>query len=500
MKISYEERDYLKTTINHIVARRESITSLDIMKELTEHYERAWGLIVQANPTNDHQTFFLQTVIPDLYYNNDTEPDRVWTKIKREYDCYHCDRTFADMPIIRRLDRFGHLFCDDRCYDTYYQFADLAGVDDDESEAYYYEYTEYRALHNRFVMKWDREMKAPTETARAQRDMIQKLADFVSDIDQIYEQAATVSGGDDGFFSAEIARIAAGIYGLMQEILTWRLDLVMAYWIHHWKTELDTRASGEGAYVKSTIVMDEMEQMYVFYRDHLPDGEHVERRFFQLMRRMLDWRPQRKRLYYGFGLERKFALREDDDDAKGMKTILKQIEQETGFRLSTSTSKDWSNPDWFYRRDLEWHENDWDYSWAFKEEAARDRIYSQLKPFFERADLAKYLMHWDDDDVERPFRLVTFDVYPCECGCNNSLTRSIDDCFHQEKTDGWYVCYLPYTENLLEPMIDDVDDPDPYGSWGSLWYIQTRRGYRAAGEAAPMGAYSEWEKEQLGWL
>jgi hypothetical protein len=246
--------------------------------------------------------------------------------------------------------------------------------------------------------------------------------------------------------------------------------------------------------------MDEMELMYIFYRDYLPGGEQVEERFWPLMKRMLDWRPKRTREYYGFGLEHKFAFSEDDYDCKNIHAMLNQIEQETGFRLQSSTYKKWDDPNWFYRREVEGYFNDWDYSWAFQDEAARDRMYEQLRAFFEREDLAKYLMHWDDDDVERPYRLVKCDVYPCECGCNSSYTRSIDDDFHQGKTDGWYVCYFPYIEELMEPQMDDVEDPDPNGSWGQLWYIQVRRGYRSAKASAPTGAYSEYEQEKLGWL
>ncbi len=58
--------------------------------------------------------------------------------------------------------------------------------------------------------------------------------------------------------------------------------------------------------------MDEMEQMYVFYRDSCANGEHIEQRFLPIMQHMLAWRLKRERLHYGFGLHEQFAYRVHD--------------------------------------------------------------------------------------------------------------------------------------------------------------------------------------------
>ena len=371
-----------------------------------------------------------------------------------------------------------------------------------EDDPYYYEYRSVRNVYDRSLRNWQMLQKRALDTAQKQLVWIEELKHLVWEVDYAREKAHDVTPGDDGPVSAEIVRLAVQLQQLLSEILNMRMEVVFDYWSKHWHLRLEELGSSKGTYLKSTQLMDEMEQMYVFYRDRFPDGEQIEQRFLPIMQQMLAWRPSRERLHYGFGLNKKFAYQWHDNRCRNIKQLLDLIEAESGFRLSASYVSIAEEKAINRAHEVDRFENHLDYSWAFSTVERRDAVYNKLKPFFNREDVRPLLMNEDEDDF---YRLVTFDVYPCECGKCDHYTRSIDEAFYQEETDGWFVCYFPFREEttlpdsfLLYHVNEDGDYDDPLDSFGSLYYIQLRRALRARGSIVTSDAYSRWEREHLG--
>ena len=251
-----------------------------------------------------------------------------------------------------------------------------------------------------------------------------------------------------GPLAAEIYRYACGLRQMLLDTLRNRLDLIEHYWEANWERLLNERASGQGAYRKSTVLMDHLTKMFSFYRTELPEQveQALEQRFQPIFEKMLDWRPHRSGGLYAFGLDMKMVCYYSDEKKQIFRNLLDAMQQEGGLRLKNNCDPGTNADEYIIAlEDFFCPTEESDYSWGFKSEQTRDRIFTQLQSFFERPDLRQFLLL---EDEETPSALVKFQAYPCECS---------DGCYHysREIDEEWYQKYTNFSLlHLLNPFLN----------------------------------------------
>lgn len=137
-------------------------------------------------------------------------------------DCVYCQEKVGKYY---RVDEQYHYFCDDECYENFFQEGDC--FSNDHLHPYIDDYENIRSEFIYYDSEWKDRLTFAKRYLDEVHTMIDDMDAFISDYYEFY-----YSDGDDGIFHYEMKRLLEEIAHLQKEIIQWRPNKVVSYTVY----------------------------------------------------------------------------------------------------------------------------------------------------------------------------------------------------------------------------------------------------------------------------
>ncbi len=136
--------------------------------------------------------------------------------------CKHC---LQEVDERYRRNQFGDVFCDDDCYDNYYEINDIEC--DDCSHPYIDDYEGIRSNYLDWLENWENDLNKLSHHENLQYEVF-KMLDTIDEVYDAYWDYYKTEG-DDGVFAREIYLYLLKFEELQKEIVQWRPEQHLRY-------------------------------------------------------------------------------------------------------------------------------------------------------------------------------------------------------------------------------------------------------------------------------